>query len=271
MKIQKYEHVRYAHNPLAEVICQVRFSHAPALVESLPENLGQPLAKLGYTQFSEEQIFSVSIAFPGNEEGANSGTKMPTAKVFHLASATEAYKVSISADFVALTCAKYVSWEDFRPRFVAAYSLIRSVVYGAFPVRIGLRYKDLIERESLGLEGVAWHKLIAPFLLGPLSLNALSDDGDNSEDAIGAFVTQSTLQLDDCGLVLQGALLRSSADDRRAFLIDSDFFIENADPNAFKDDSDLISSLDVLHHNAGSLFRQGITKELHDALDPSPI
>ena len=32
MKIQKYEHVRYAHNPLAEVICQVRFPHAPALL-----------------------------------------------------------------------------------------------------------------------------------------------------------------------------------------------------------------------------------------------
>jgi len=271
MKIQKYERVQYDHNPLAEVICQVRFVHAPSFVVSLPENVTLFMAQLGYTQLSEEQILNVPTALLKKVDGEIEPIETIIAKVFHFSSATEAFKVSISSDFIALTCSKYVNWSDFRHRFIDAYSSVRSAFDKISPIRTGLRYKSLIERESLGLADVAWSKLISPFLLGPLSPNSLSTGSENSEDEIMSFVTQATIQLDDCGLVLQSALLRSTVNDRRAFLIDSDFFIERAATNAPETENELIESLNRLHNNAGSLFRHSITKELHDALGPNSV
>jgi uncharacterized protein (TIGR04255 family) len=271
MKIQSYDRVQYNHNPLAEVICQVRFPYAPSLSDAIPESILSSLAALGYTERSEEQVFSISIAIPPQAQAETPLNRQPTSKIFHLATASEAFKVSICADFVALSCNKYLSWEDFRPRFIAAYKVVRDAINPAFPVRIGLRYKDVIEREPLGLDGVAWSELIKPFLLGPLGACALSDDKSNSEDSVAAFVTQATLRLDECDLVLQSALLRSAEGDRTAFLIDSDFFADNNDPECYKEDEQLLALLGHLHNHAGSLFRRGITETLHAALGPRPI
>lgn len=271
MKIQTYDRVQYDHNPLAEVICQVRFPFAPSLSDSVPEALLNSLATLGYTERSEEQVFSISIAFPPQVPSEASPNRPPTSKIFHLASASDAFKVSICADFVALSCNKYLNWEDFRLRFLETYKVVRDAINPAYPVRIGLRYKDVIERESLGLDGVAWSELIKPFLLGPLGACALSEDISNSEDSVAAFVTQATIRLDECDLVLQSALLRSAEGDRTAFLIDSDFFAENGDSECYQDDEQLVALLAHLHNHAGSLFRRGITETLHAALGPRNV
>lgn len=271
MKIQTYDRVQYDHNPLAEVICQVRFPFAHSLSDAVPDNLLSSLATLGYTERSEEQVFSISIAFPPQAQAEAPQNRVPISKIFHFASVSEAFKVSICADFVALSCTKYLNWEDFRPRFLAAYKVVLDAINPAYPVRIGLRYKDVIERESLGLDGVAWSELIKPFLLGPLGACALSEDKSNAEDSVAAFITQATIRLDECDLVLQSALLRSADGDRAAFLIDSDFFAENGDPECYKDDEQLVSLLAHLHNHAGSLFRRGITETLHAALGPRPI
>ena len=271
MKIQPYERVEYRHNPLAEVLCQVRFPFDARLAEGIPENLAQALAQLGYTVRSEEQAFNISVALPVQDSDPLKTTREATQKIVHFSSMTELYKVSLSAEYVALTCTKYTAWADFLPKLLSAYRAVLGALGSVFPIRVGLRYKDVIsrEREGLGLAGVPWSELIQPFLLGPLRDHALSDAPENKsmEEAVVGFVTQSTVRLAECGLVLQGALLRSAEDpSKTAFLIDSDFFAENDDPAVLDDESKLTTLLNVLHHNAGSLFERSITRRLHAAL-----
>lgn len=134
--------------------------------------------------------------------------------------------------------------------------------------RLGLRYRDVIEREPLNLAGTPWHELIRPFLLGPLSPVALNDLAPPEED-VGSFISQATLRLNDCSLLLQGSLLTSVDGDTRAFLIDGDFFCEgNVDGDILSNKTNLAASLELLHNNAGVLFRRCITEKLHNALGP---
>jgi uncharacterized protein (TIGR04255 family) len=267
MKIQEYVRVRYDKNPIAEVICQARFPAVAQFSECLPDELRSKLASLGYTKESKEQKFSISMTFGGGAQN-----QPALSNIFHFDSEKTPHRVSICPEFVALTCAKYWSWDEFRPLFIKAYAAVDGYLGDNTLVRLGLRYKDLIEREPLGLDGVPWSELIAPFLLGPLAAHSLSDQQDSSDELVSTFVSQATIPLDDCMLLLQSSLLRSMDSERTAFLIDSDFFIEASDGSRLSGEREKISeALTSLHTHAGSLFRRGITEKLHNALGPQAI
>lgn len=267
MKIQTYVRVRYDKNPIAEVVCQARFPALAQFSDALPDELRSKLASLGYTKESKEQAFSISMTFGGGVQN------QPTlSNIFHFDSENAPHRVSICSEFVALTCTKYLSWDDFRPLFIDVYAAINGYLGENTLVRLGLRYKDLIEREPLGLDGVPWSELIAPFLLGPLAAHSLSDQQHSSDESLATFVSQATIRLDDCMLLLQSSLLRSMDGERTAFLIDSDFFIEASDGSPLSGEREKISeALTSLHTHAGSLFRRGITEKLHNALGPKAI
>ena len=268
MKIQSSDRVEYEHNPLAEVICQVRFAPVPSIETDLLEPLSAEFAALGYTVTSEEQTFSLQFHFPAGATEVPAPTHAPSSKIFHFGSAKDTFKVSLSVDFVALSCLKYLSWHDFLPRLLSVHSALRKII-DVTALRFGLRYKDLIEREPLGLGDSPWSDLVAPFMLGPLARNALADGDEIVDGSINTFVTQATLQLNDCNLLLQGALLRSTSDNNlSAFIIDSDFYLESEEIQSIKTDEALKSKLDNLHTHAGSLFRRAITEKLHAALRP---
>jgi uncharacterized protein (TIGR04255 family) len=134
-----------------------------------------------------------------------------------------------------------------------------------------LRYKDLIEREAIGLAGRPWNELLAPFIVGAYSSPELFEEPptvqhDQSIQLSGQFV----FSLDDCVLMLQTAVLQSSDEiPKRAFLIDSDFFHES--PARAVTIDNIPGTLDTLHKNSGALFRACIQEPLHAALGPNPI
>lgn len=271
MKISKSPRVEYTHNPLAEVVCQVRFAPTPVFENDLPEALVAHLREDGFVAASQEEAFSISIAMsPAGQQDVLAPQQVPTSRVFHFSSEDGIWKASVAVDFCAITCTQYRNWEEFYPRFVRLSEKVASFSGPVRTTRVGLRYKDIIERDSLGLGTVPWHRLIAPFLLGPMACKSLCDDQfESDEHSYDNFVSQSTIQLDDCALLLQSILLKSTTDDRRAFLIDSDFYFEGHLPEPlYRDSEELIRVLTTLHDNAGSLFRRSITEELHVALGP---
>lgn len=273
MKISPSDRVEYTKNPLAEVICQVQFQRTSIFDNGLPEALANYLKQNEFVVVSEEQTFSIALALvSGSPETHGTPQQIPTGKVFHFATEDGSWKASVCANFLAITCTKYRNWADFYPRLVNLSEKVFSIVGETSALRIGLRYKDIIERESLGLDGVPWHDLIAPFLLGPLSLNSLSDDEVIDDSSFGNFLSQSTIRLEDCSLLLQSVMLTSVDNSRRAFLIDSDFYIDAKDSaSLYQSQSELTQKLEALHNNAGSLFRRSITEKLHVALGPKPI
>jgi uncharacterized protein (TIGR04255 family) len=134
--------------------------------------------------------------------------------------------------------------------------------------RIGLRYRDLIEREALGLNNIPWKDLVSPFVAGIFASEELFEEEISEYDT--AQIEQSgqiQLRLKECNVLLQTALLRSNSQPpTHAFLIDSDFFhdAQNQQLNRME----LQQNLETLHDNAGAVFRACIRKPLHDALGP---
>ncbi|UVE54302.1 TIGR04255 family protein [Burkholderia sp. EMB26] len=269
MKIARSDRVRYANNPLAEVVCQLRFDRLPDWESREPVEFQNSLSSSSYPERSIEQSFALTLHTSGP---VNVPVLPPQpGKLYHFATADSTTKVTLCSDFVALTTTKYESWEDFLPRLLEVIAILASCYPNAVPKRLGLRYKDLIERENLNLAGVPWHELVKPFLLGPLAPNALVDEFAPDDGDVGNMLSQSILRLDDCMLLLQSSMLWSIDRQRRAFLIDADFFTEDAIcADMVRDSAVIRDTLEKLHNNAGALFRRCITGRLHDALSPQP-
>lgn len=259
--------VVYENNPLAEVVCQIRFERLGDFGDAERAALKAEFAAAGYSNYGEE----VAVSFV-QQVGPVGSTQAHLTKV-HVSSFISDdgfWRIGVCPEFVALTCVKYSSWHDFLPRLQVAVNAFISKHPAIKPTRIGLRYKDLIEREQLGLEGVAWHELIRPFLLGPLSPNALAEGQTPADADVGTFLSQTLLKLDDEAMVLlQSSLLTAADGKRRAFLIDADFFNEGVSVADIVTKPDLMRArLEGLHANAGALFYRGITERLHNALHP---
>lgn len=266
MEIFPSDRVVYEHNPLAEVVCQIRFDRLPESHYDAIQAFRKEYSCKDYPEQTEAETlgFSVQIA----EGNVAHPTTIPALKIFHNATTDGVWRVSVCSEFIALTCSKYKSWDEFLPRIRACAEAFSHYCPDTSVTRVGLRYKDVIEREPLNLEGTPWHELIRPFLLGPLSPEGINEVAPPEED-IGSFVSQALLRLNQSSLLLQGSLLTSADGDTRAFLIDGDFFCEGSVESGILSQSELLASLlEHLHESAGALFRRCITEKLHHALGP---
>lgn len=272
MRIEAYERVVYQYNPLAEVICQIRFGRTEELSSPDRVLLRGKLAALGFSESREERAITHEFTFDAADGKAALAktSRMPESLLLHFSTSDNVWKATRAPDFIALTCLKYTSWDDFLGRLLKVASALSTVGSVADVSRIGLRYRDLIEREPIGLDGVPWHELISPFLLGPLVPGALASEQVPSEDDIVGFIAHAQLQLEGSKLNLQSSLLRSKDEARRAFLVDSDFYVDNDLGHCDLSDEFVLSEfLSPLHAHAGALFRRSITDRLHDALRPT--
>ncbi|MEE4156190.1 TIGR04255 family protein [Pseudomonas viridiflava] len=267
MKITNSKRVIYKHNPVHEVVFQVRFD--PEIeVEAFLSDLQQDFVERGYSKISEGKAVGIKVEL--GEGGYNNPTLAPPLSVYVSATEDDALSISVCAEFLAVSSSNYTSWESFSPLALEATEILCRHAGPQDISRIGLRYMSLIERESLGLEGVPWHELIKPFLLGPLVPGAFSDtDEIPSESETFHFSTQAMLQLDTCKLMLQSSVLNATEGPQKAFMIDADYFNDGpAITTLLSQPSELHTHLENLHSNAGALFRRVITEKLHVALSP---
>jgi uncharacterized protein (TIGR04255 family) len=270
MFLNTHPKISYGRNPIAEVVCQIRYS-ATTMIDYRPESrLSTELQKLGYVARTVENQISIGVNISG---GIANKASQEENSVHHFKSDSNAYQASISNDFFAITSTKYEGWGDFRRRIDALYVLLTDLIPDLAPTRVGLRYRDIIDRSVLALESDSnqWHTLISPFLLGPLARPPIKTDESMGIDEldVAAFAMQSQIRLQDCWLILQSALLKATDDtNRTAFLVDSDFFTEFEEQKKQISSSELMVLLESLHGQAYGVFRNSITEKLHHALDP---
>lgn len=261
--------VAYKNNPLADVVCQIRFENCKNFDAEEMAEMQLQFSAIGYSQIEEEVSFKFVHHLGPVFAGTNAPIAFPQIRITHYGSEDNIWRVSVCSEYIALTCVKYLSWSEFLPKLQAAASIFFSRNSTAKPLRLGLRYKDVIEREPLGLEGVNWHELIKPFLLGPLAPSALAENQTPKDDDISSFISQTLLRLDDGMVLLQSSLLTAIGGERKAFLIDADFFNDGDEVVGIVEDPELMTAkLQRLHANAGALFYRGITERLHHALCP---
>ncbi|WP_237772407.1 TIGR04255 family protein [Herbaspirillum robiniae] len=259
----------YQRNPLAEVICQLRFADLGEITADKLQQFTSLMNDQGYTSYIPDTSVVLKQELMAKVMQGDFGTQPFEHKTTYRFQNQElGYSVSLERGFLALSCIAYTEWDDFAVRLKAAVKQFTQLFGSVALSRLGLRYRNVIEREELGLSGVPWHELISGFLLGPLVPNALMDGQMVDESRVGTFLSQTMMYLENSPVLLQSALLTSAVDKQvRALMIDADFFLEEEiDSQLLERDDAFDQQINALHADSGNLFRRGITERLLNAL-----
>lgn len=252
----------YSRNPLAEVICQLRFPPILTIEANLPVAF-QEAIRDEFPQFSRRQERPAPrlSGTPGNFTLENA----PELVNYQFASPDGVWRVNLTSRFLSLTCSRYTCWEDFAQKLDKPLAAFLQIYKPAYYERVGLRYLNFISRRDLALEGVPFSRLITPCYLGLLAQDEIAEGTVTrcSVDTEMALRGGCRLKLHSGpGLVKQNG----RADQEVKFVLDLDLFM----PGQVQV-SHSAGALQTLHAQAFPIFRDAVTSTLHDAMEPTSI
>lgn len=253
--------VIYGKNPLAEVICDLRFPPILRIDAQVPAEF-QERIRSEYPIFREKHI-----EIPGGHippEIANIvKAALPSRSqntVYEFASENKQWWIRLTRESLTLRTDKYEQWECFREHLAQPLECLADVYQPSFFSRIGLRYVNVIQRSKLGLKGREWSGLLEPHIAGEFSDQ---DVAGNIEHA----AREVRVKLPAIGAVMirHGTALEEQSREQ-CFIVDSDFFAEGR-----SEPKDAVSALDEFNRESGHLFRWCIQNPLHQAMEPATI
>lgn len=249
----------YAANPLAEVICQLRFPEILSIASKLPADF-QEAIRDDYPVYSTQQDTPAPklTGTPGNFSVQNA----PATINYQFMSADGVWRVNLTSRFISLSCTAYRRWEEFAQRLDKPLAAFIKIYKPAFFERVGLRYLNFISREALALENVPFRELIAPCYLGPLA----------EEDLPEAATTRCSVDMETalrggCRVKLHagpGNVKKNGQQKKEIhFIFDQDLYMPGNLPVNLS-----AGALQTLHSQADAIFRGSITDTLHRAMEP---
>lgn len=254
--------VIYERNPLALVVCQLRFPPVLRIESELPARF-QERIRDGYPLFRERR--DPMIPMPPDV------TKILSEEIvamlgsignryYDFSSADNTWRVSLTRDFLALTTRKYEMWQAFKARLIQVVDALRQEYGPAFYTRVGLRYRDVIRKKEWGLEQASWADLLKPHIAGELS-------SPDVAKAIERVTNDVTIRLDTGRVRLRhGLFQQGETTDPNVYIVDADFFVED------RTEADhALERLDYFNREAGRLFRWAIQERLHHAMAPRTV
>lgn len=252
MEFPEAERVIYSKNPLAEVACQIRYPRILALDERIPAEFQSKLGK-SYPFVETREVVQFGIAL---------NSDFTPSKRVHYEFTTEdrAYTITLSSEHISIATRKYERWETFSYHINSALEALTQSYSVPLFTRVGLRYVDIISRSRLGLEHARWGNLIRTSALGLLS----EDEMPISSVAELSLATLVSLDGGGKATIRTGLGKTEDTSDETVFIVDSDFFEENA----LKGAADAIAVCTRFNRSAGRAFRWIIRDELHNALGP---
>ncbi len=255
MLFPKSKRVVYENNPLEEVVCQLRFPPILEIKAKDPSEFQEriraeyPLYEEGEVSQSIEELMS-QMAIPRPET------------VHRFLTENSSRCIALSSGFVAYADKEYQQWEEFRKEIHRAIETLEDIYRPSFYIRIGLRYRDVIDRQKLRLEDSAWSELLAEALCGILGADKVAPQVRNAR-------AETMIELDEVPngqLLLRHGTVSPPKSTKQVYLLDADFF---ADGKIERDDVNGI--LDQFNRLSGRFFRWAITPKLRDALGPEDI
>ena len=252
----------YAKKQLLEVICQLRFPDILRIEAQEPFEF-QDAVRADYPQYQKklEQL-------PPKQENGKL-TPQGTTNNYQFISADGHWKISLTRGFIALSTHTYTRWEDFANRLDRILAAFIQVYQPAYFSRVGLRYINAFRRAALELSDTPWRELIQPGYLG------LMGDDDAQERAFIKNEQSITAAMPGgakCNIKCGPGMLRKvnnrthQTQEESVFMLDLDLYMEGNIPLGHA-----VPALNVVHGNAGSLFRGAITDTLHEAMEPEAI
>lgn len=236
----------YENNPLAEVICQLRFPQILTVETELP------------AQFQE----SIRGEFPLYSQRKEGIAPRQTSN--HQFTSTDgAWRVNLTSRFISLATSRYTCWEEFARMLDKPLAAFIQIYKPALFERVGLRYLNFISRKRLSLEGIPFRELISPCYLG-----ILAEDDVSESAASRCTVDIDTALRGGCRCKLHAGpgnvKLGGKSDPEVKFILDLDLYMPgNIAVNLSA------ASLQTLHGQSYGVFRGAVTDTLHEAMGPN--
>lgn len=249
--------VRFNKNPLIEVVAQFRFAlvddsvHKPETLISIHDRVRAELPL-----FNKVKSLDIHV----NTE--TQSVEQVEQFVYEFSSLNG--EIKLSFDGQALTCItnKYSSKENFFKYIFLFYEALVDILQVSQITRVGLRYKDVIQRSNLGpdLGNANWQELLNDSLI-PLLIN--KDLGDSVSGFQNQFIINIT---ENDKLQANCFLAKHSKNKELCFVVDSDFYTEGV--MGYDAAKDFLNRANVYARN---FFQWCIKPKLYDALDPEPV
>jgi uncharacterized protein (TIGR04255 family) len=256
----------YKKNPLVEVICQFRFPPILSIDTEIPAKF-QEAIKSDYPLFKENAEILVRFPnIPNSIDGALAeklelSPASINRKNYEFLSSDENWKINLTREFLALSTKNYHRWEEFRSYLEKAFKPFLEIYSPLYFSRIGLRYKDIINRSELNLGDTAWSDLLKPYILGILTDTVV---GPNISGITN--VTEIKLNDEQSKVRITSGLVEEAQTKEKAFMIDSDFFTEQKTTI-----EESLAKLDFFNQRGNRLIQWCITEKLHIAMEPENI
>src|SRR5438552_1142604 len=158
MPFPKSKRVLFQNNPLVEVVCQLRFPPVLQITAEDPVRFQEQVRET-YPLYRRDE----GAEIPADFRQLVSQLRIPglTDQTVHVFLTEDQQRfISLGKDSVAVTERSYHRWEQFGAEVERALNALAAVYNPAFITRIGLRYKDVVNRRKLGLNGANWDALI---------------------------------------------------------------------------------------------------------------
>ena len=238
----------YDTNPLAEVICQLRFPEILSIQANIPAEFQDAIRQVfpKYTVRKE--------ALPNQNPPSNN---------YQFSTADGLWRVNLTSKFISLACSKYTCWEDFARMLDKPLASFIQIYKPAYFERVGLRYVNFISRQKLNLEGVPFRDLMEACYLGILA----------EEDVAETATTRCSLDVETalkggCRVKIHAGPgkinLNGKLDPEVKFVFDQDLYMTGSIPV-----NTSAGALQTLHGQSYGVFRGAITDILHDAMGPN--
>lgn len=257
MLLEQKPRVRFNKNPLIEVVAQFRFAlvdesvHKPETLISIHDKI-----RANLPLFNKVKSLGIHV---------NTETQtVDQVEQYVYEFSTLDGDIKLSFDGQVLTCVtnKYSSKESFFKYIFLFYRALSEVLQLSQITRVGLRYKDVIQRSSLGpdLCNANWEDLLNDSLISMLT-------NDEFRNSVSGFQNQFIIDITKSAKLQANCFLgRHSKNKELCFIIDSDFYTEGVmDYDSAKD------FLDTANVYARNFFQWCIKPKLYDALEPQPI
>ena len=261
MLFAQYERYQYARHPLVEVICQLRFPTILSIGANEPAAFQEAIRKDFPKYMTRQEQLPPKVVKKGNATALEPQKPITN---YHFISEDGRWKINLTQNFIALSTLSYQRWEDFAIRLDQALAQFIQIYQPAYFERIGLRYVNAVSRQRLGLEGQLWDDLIQSQYIGILG----EPDVEESEIAKCSLEVDTPL-VGGYRMKLRtgpGLVGGGKTDKEVKFVLDADF------STAGKMTAEAVpEKLERMHRFAVCFFQGAITKELHEAMGPTPM
>ncbi len=252
----------YRDNPLVEVVFQLRFPTILSITSGPPAQF-QELIRREYPWYSEQGPADLPDVPPELREMLQGFGMPPAPLTYSFETENRTRTISLSQDSVSVQERQYHQWNDFRREIQSTEGILKEIYAPAFYTRVGLRYRDVLDRSHYELESIPWSKLLNPTFLGVLGSQEIA------QDVVQQSQSQAVLTIPDVEggqVLLQHGLAAREGEEPSAYLIDADFSTQSR-----CDSDEAFDAADKFNKWAGHLFRWAITDVLREKLQPDTV